>query len=146
MRKDIVMTTLFQPPSRTSTRPVPLWQDKSFIPMARFGTSESQQTEPSTESRAPSGGEMERLIIGESAVLREVLRQVAIVAPMDSTVLILGETGTGKELIADAIHRQNSRRSKSLVKVNCAAMPDGLLESELFGHERGAFTGAIARK
>ena len=85
-------------------------------------------------------------IIGKSAVLREVLRQVTIVAPMDSTVLILGETGTGKELIADAIHRQSSRRNKSLVKVNCAAMPGGLLESELFGHERGAFTGAITRK
>lgn len=140
------MTTLFQPPSNTSIRSVPLWQDERFISLTRFGTSEGQKTEPRTGSSAPSGTEMERLIIGESAVLREVLRQVAIVAPMDSTVLILGETGTGKELIAEAIHRQSSRQNKSLVKVNCAAMPAGLLESELFGHERGAFTGAIARK
>jgi formate hydrogenlyase transcriptional activator len=85
-------------------------------------------------------------IIGRSASLREVLDQVKIVAPTDSTVLILGETGTGKELIARAIHNQSSRRDKPFVRVNCAAIPSGLLESELFGHERGAFTGAIARK
>jgi formate hydrogenlyase transcriptional activator len=85
-------------------------------------------------------------IIGRSAPLRAVLDQVKIVAPTNSTVLILGETGTGKELIARAIHNQSSRRDKAFVRVNCAAIPSGLLESELFGHERGAFTGAIARK
>jgi formate hydrogenlyase transcriptional activator len=85
-------------------------------------------------------------VIGRSASLRTVLDQVKIVAPIDSTVLILGETGTGKELIARAVHNQSSRHDKPFVRVNCAAIPSGLLESELFGHERGAFTGAIARK
>jgi formate hydrogenlyase transcriptional activator len=85
-------------------------------------------------------------IIGRSDSLRAVLDEVKIVAPTDSTVLILGETGTGKELIAQAIHHRSSRRDRPFVRVNCAAIPSGLLESELFGHERGAFTGAIARK
>jgi len=85
-------------------------------------------------------------IIGRSASIRAVLGEVKIVAPTDSTVLILGETGTGKELIARAIHNRSSRRDRPFVRVNCAAIPSGLLESELFGHERGAFTGAIARK
>jgi len=85
-------------------------------------------------------------IIGESAALKRILKQVQTVAPTDSTVLIMGETGTGKELIARAIHNLSKRRERTFVKINCAAIPTGLLESELFGHERGAFTGAIAQK
>lgn len=85
-------------------------------------------------------------IIGESLVLRTMLQAVEIVAPTDTTALLLGETGTGKELVARAIHHLSSRRQRPLVKVNCAALPAGLVESELFGHEKGAFTGALSRK
>jgi formate hydrogenlyase transcriptional activator len=85
-------------------------------------------------------------IVGKSAAIRKVLEQVAIVAPTSSTVLLLGETGTGKELVARAIHNLSPRRQRTFVRLNCAAIPSGLVESELFGHEKGAFTGALMQK
>ena len=85
-------------------------------------------------------------IVGDSPALRTASELVAIVAPTDSSVLILGETGTGKELIARAIHHLSTRREGAFVKLNCAAIPHGLFESELFGYQKGAFTGAIAQK
>jgi formate hydrogenlyase transcriptional activator len=85
-------------------------------------------------------------IIGKSPAIQKVLEQVAIVAPTDSTVLLHGETGTGKELVAQAIHKLSSRCERTFVRLNCAAIPSGLLESELFGHEKGAFTGALLQR
>ncbi|MGB8325706.1 MAG: sigma-54 factor interaction domain-containing protein, partial [Candidatus Acidiferrum sp.] len=97
---------------------------------------------------ADQGGNPRRFeqIIGKSTALESVLDQVEQVAPTDSTVLIEGETGTGKELIARAVHDSSGRFARPFIKLNCAAIPFDLLESELFGHERGAFTGAIAQK
>jgi formate hydrogenlyase transcriptional activator len=92
----------------------------------------------------PSGNGLPR-IVGNSDALRQVLGMVRVVAPTGATVLIKGETGTGKELIAEAIHKCSDRSNGPFVKVNCAAIPEGLLESELFGHERGAYTGAVTR-
>src|SRR3989441_2008183 len=85
-------------------------------------------------------------IVGQSRAIKEVFKTIEAVAPAGATVLITGETGTGKELVARALHNLSPRRGKALIKVNCAALPAGLIESELFGHEKGAFTGAIARK
>jgi formate hydrogenlyase transcriptional activator len=93
-----------------------------------------------------AGGEEFEGIVGESNALRQVLRLVETVAPSDATLLLRGETGTGKELIARAIHDRSQRKQRALVKLNCAAIPTGLLESELFGHERGAFTGAVTQR
>jgi DNA-binding NtrC family response regulator len=101
--------------------------------------------EDKPESRSEMNfGQMQ--IVGNSRALREVLNLVRTVAPSDSTVLLLGESGTGKELIARAIHNYSPRKNRPFVKLNCAAIPTGLLESELFGHERGAFTGALTQK
>ena len=85
-------------------------------------------------------------IVGKSAALQKVLEQVAVVAPTDSTVLLCGETGTGKELLARAVHNLSPRKDRTLVRLNCSAIPSGLVESELFGHEKGAFTGALMQK
>ncbi len=83
-------------------------------------------------------------LMGSSVKFRAVLDQIQLYSPVDSTVLVQGETGTGKEVVARAIHESSQRRSKPFVALNCAAMPSALIESELFGHERGAFTGAVA--
>jgi formate hydrogenlyase transcriptional activator len=98
-----------------------------------------------TESEAPAKFGFKD-IVGQSNALRRVLSDIEMVAPADSTVLIHGETGTGKELIARAVHDLSARKSNSFIRLNCAAIPTGLLESELFGHEKGAFTGAIAQR
>src|SRR5262249_7921392 len=109
-------------------------RELSSVP-ARIRMEESIRSAPSAEE-----------IVGKSAALRRVLGQAALVAPTDAVVLIQGETGTGKELVAREVHRLSSRSHRPFIKLNCAAIPSGLLESELFGHERGAFTGAIAQK
>jgi formate hydrogenlyase transcriptional activator len=111
---------------------------KIVLPQSSKGTlhlDEEIRSEPNFEE-----------IVGESAALNQVLKQARTVAPTNATVLILGETGTGKELMARAIHRMSSRRRTSFIKLNCAAIPAELLESELFGYEKGAFTGSVDRK
>jgi formate hydrogenlyase transcriptional activator len=104
-----------------------------------------RRSSSSIYSRVMSQGE-EPAIIGESPAIRKIFSLLNLVAPADSTVLLLGETGTGKELIARAIHNGSPRHAKSMIRVNCAALPANLIESELFGHERGSFTGAVERR
>jgi formate hydrogenlyase transcriptional activator len=111
---------------------------------ASFGIEDGASAKVKADPHEFSGRGLPR-IIGDSPALRRVLAMVRLVAPTGSTVLISGETGTGKELIAEAIHKCSDRPKGPFVKVNCAAIPAGLLESELFGHERGAFTGAVGR-
>src|SRR6202051_4993970 len=110
---------------------------------ATMSTSIYTPGEPIVRRSERTNSSFVETIVGRRGGLRAVLSQVEAVAPTSATVLITGETGTGKEVIARAIHELSPRRSRNLVKVNCAAMPAGLLESELFGHERGAFTGAV---
>ena len=112
-------------------------------PRPLWGKFEERRVYPESETRLEYEFED---IVGKSEALQKVLRDVSIVAPADSTVLLHGETGTGKELIARAIHKLSPRRTRPFVRLNCAAIPSGLLESELFGHERGAFTGALMQK
>jgi formate hydrogenlyase transcriptional activator len=114
--------------------------DTEIVPPSSNGTEDLRLDEEIRSEEDFEG------VVGKSSTLRQLLEMVKTVAPSNSTVLLLGETGTGKELIARAIHNRSGRRERTLVKVNCAAIPTGLLESELFGHERGAFTGAIAQK
>lgn len=116
-----------------------------FSELQVTGSKERLPKRPSPFRLIPTEHNFEE-IIGESPALKRTLKQVEIVARTDSTVLLLGETGTGKELIARAIHNLSFRRERTLVKVNCAAIPTGLLESELFGHEKGAFTDATIQR
>jgi len=110
------------------------------------GQSVTAMLDTSPAREALSSAFADHGIIGHSTALTQVMQQVTMVAPLDATVLLLGETGTGKELIAQAIHTLSRRRQAPLVKVNCAALPVGLLESELFGRERGAYTGAVTQQ
>ena len=121
-----------------------LFRDEDLLNAIEQAISHSRQVEPRRRADEPTPSEAE--IVGHSEVMRRVLKAVDTVAPTDSTVLIGGETGTGKELIARAIYNRSRRRSRPFVTLNCAAIPSGLLESELFGHEKGAFTGALARR
>src|SRR6266496_4159874 len=119
------------------------FNDEDLLDAIQQGIARNQRaTKPKEELATHKFGD----IVGTSAALRNVLNQVEVVAPTESTVLLLGETGTGKELIARAILNVSSRSNRPFVKLNCAAIPSGLLESELFGHEKGAFTGAVAQK
>jgi DNA-binding NtrC family response regulator len=119
------------------------FDDEDLLDAIQQGIARDQRARQQRDNIAPHNfGE----IVGTSTTLRSVLNQVELVAPTNSTALILGETGTGKELIARAIHNLSSRSNRPFVKLNCAAIPSGLLESELFGHEKGAFTGAVSQK
>ncbi len=123
------------------------FSDKNFNYYAELDTNDSCRRKSNYSSERPSC-ERQNLagIIGNNAAFRQLLREVEIVAPTDATVLIMGETGTGKELIAKAVHRLSRRSARAYVKMNCAAIPAALLEAELFGHERGAFTGAANQR
>ena len=121
------------------TKPV---NDQDLVDAIQQAIARDRARQGQGASAAQNFGE----IVGTSAAIAEVLKQVEVVAPTESTVLILGETGTGKELIARAVHTVSLRSNRPFVKLNCAAIPSGLLESELFGHEKGAFTGAVAQR
>ena len=121
------------------------FDDEELLNAIRQAITSDEEERLYLESEIRSGHNFDD-IVGKSGPLHNVLEKVAIVAPTDSTVLLHGETGTGKELVARAIHNLSSRRDRAFVRLNCAAIPSGLLESELFGHEKGAFTGALMQK
>src|ERR1700720_4035020 len=110
------------------------------VPSQRLSILKGAAHDPADRSEYANG------IVGTSQVLQDTIRQARIVAPTDSTVVIYGETGTGKELFASLIHQLSRRSGGPFIRLNCAAIPEGLLESELFGHEKGAFTGAVAQR
>ena len=124
------------------TKPV---DDEELLSAIRLAITSSEEERVSLRPEIPCECNFGD-IIGDSPAIQKVMKQVAIVSPTRSTVLLHGETGTGKELVARAIHKGSPRRERAFVKLNCAAIPSGLLESELFGHERGAFTGALMQK
>jgi DNA-binding NtrC family response regulator len=121
------------------------FDDEELLEAIQQSTLSHEEASLELDGEAPCEYSFED-IVGRSNTLRKVLEQVAIVAPTDSTVLLHGETGTGKELVARAVHSLSPRKDRNLVRLNCAAIPSGLVESELFGHERGAFTGALIQK
>jgi len=121
------------------------FDDEELLNAIQQSTEHYDEARLQLESETPCEYNFED-IVGKSEALRNVLRQVAIVAPTDSTVLLYGETGTGKELVARAVHSLSPRKDRNLVRLNCAAIPSGLVESELFGHEKGAFTGALIQR
>ncbi len=121
------------------------FDDEELLNAIEQSSTEFEEALVHLDSESPREYNFEE-IVGRSNALRKVLEQVAIVAPTDSTVLLHGETGTGKELVARAVHNLSPRKDRNLVRLNCAAIPSGLVESELFGHEKGAFTGALIQK
>jgi formate hydrogenlyase transcriptional activator len=135
-------TISFRPLAPAAWQRNPSQVYRSVDPASEFETANMHSESPNVQSAPGAFADM----IGLSAAIERVKEQVSTVAPTDSTVLLEGETGTGKELVSRALHTLSQRKNRALVKFNCAAIPHGLLESELFGHERGAFTGAVARK
>ena len=134
----------YSPSSHESGQITPLYTATDIVDRER--TNEQLRNEILVLREEIDSSSMFEEIVGSSKAIRQLLKQVEKVAPADSTVLILGETGTGKELIARAVHRRSKRANRAFVKVNCAAIPQSLIASELFGHEKGAFTGALQRR
>jgi formate hydrogenlyase transcriptional activator len=133
-------------PLRDESKQIPSWGISATFIDDHVKTEERLRNENLVLREQIDRSSLFEEIVGSSKPIRELLKQVEKVAPSDSTVLILGETGTGKELIARALHRRSKRANRAFVKVNCAAIPQSLIASELFGHEKGAFTGALQRR
>jgi len=133
-------------PLRDESRKVVPWQDEAADIDDETRTDEQLRNENFVLREEIDQSSLFEEIVGSSQPIRQLLKQVEKVAPLDSTVLILGKTGTGKELVARALHRRSKRSNRPFIRVNCAAIPQSLIASELFGHEKGAFTGALQRR